>query len=193
MRLGVAMPAALAALAGGIFAWYFHTAEVTPNAFGWVLVAALLVVGRCPRFAIWLLIGAWVFTGVQEEWGSRLPTGLSGEDLAVEATVLTAQPAGKATRLLLSVDQCQSASTSLTQRPSCSALTKVRITAYSDVHFRPGEQWQMTLRLRPPSGFANPDTFNYEQWLWREGIHATGYLRQEPAPVRLSSALRCAS
>ena len=34
MRLGVAMPAALAALAGGIFAWYFHTAEVTPNAFG---------------------------------------------------------------------------------------------------------------------------------------------------------------
>ncbi|QNU61828.1 DNA internalization-related competence protein ComEC/Rec2 [Vreelandella titanicae] len=188
MRLGVAMPAALAALAGGIFAWYFHTAEVTPNAFGWVLVAALLVVGRCPRFGIWLLIGAWVFTGVQEEWGSRLPTGLSGEDLAVEATVLAAQPVGNATRLLLSVDQCQSSSTSLAQRPSCSALTKVRITAYSDVRFRPGEQWQMKLRLRPPSGFANPDAFNYEQWLWREGIHATGYLRQEPAPVRLSSA-----
>lgn len=188
MRLGVAMPAALAALAGGIFAWYWHAAGVTPSAFGWLLVAALLIMGWRPRMGIWLLIGAWVLISVQGEWGSRLPAGLSGEDLAVEATVLTAQPVGNATRLLLSVDQCQSSSTSVTQRPSCSSLAKVRITAYSDERFKPGEQWQMTLRLRPPSGFANPDTFNYEQWLWREGIHATGYLRQEPAPVRLSAA-----
>lgn len=188
MRLGVAMPAALSALAGGTVAWYSHTAGVTPNAFGWVLVAALLGVGWRPRIGIWLLVGAWLFIGVQKEWGSRLPAGLSGEDIAVEVTVLTAQPVGSATRLLLSVDKCQSALTTAGQRPSCSALGKVRITAYSDALFEPGEQWQMTLRLRPSSGFANPDTFNYEQWLWREGIHATGYLRQEPAPVRLSPA-----
>ncbi|EHJ91373.1 DNA internalization-related competence protein ComEC/Rec2 [Vreelandella boliviensis] len=188
MRLGVAMPAALAAFAGGVFAWYCHAAGVTPNAFGWVFVVALLVMGWRLRAGIWLLIGVWVFIGVQNEWGSRLAAGLSGEDITVEATVLTAQPLGHATRLLLNIDKCQNSSNSPVQRPSCSALAKVRISAYSDERFKPGEQWQMTLRLRPPSGFANPDTFNYEQWLWREGIHATGYLRQEPAPVRLSSA-----
>ncbi|MGP9767573.1 DNA internalization-related competence protein ComEC/Rec2 [Halomonas sp. AOP13-D3-9] len=187
MRLGVAMPAALAALAGGTFAWYSHTAALSQRAFEWGLVAALLVMVWRPRSGRWLLIGAWVFIGVQSEWGSRLPAGLSGEDITVEATVLTAQPLGNATRLLLSVDKCHSAVNSQA-RPSCSALSKVRITAYSDERFKPGEAWQMTLRLRPPSGFANPDTFNYAQWLWREGIHATGYLRQEPAPVRLSSA-----
>ncbi|MBT2787532.1 MULTISPECIES: DNA internalization-related competence protein ComEC/Rec2 [unclassified Halomonas] len=187
MRLGVAMPAALAALAGGILAWYSHAEALTPNAFGWLLVAALLVMVWCPRVGSWLLIGGWVFIGVQNEWGSRLPAGLSGEDISVEATVLTAQPLGNAMRLLLSIDKCQSAA-DRPARPSCSALSKVRISAYSDERFEPGEQWQMTLRLRPPSGFANPDSFNYEQWLWREGIHATGYLRQEPAPVRLSTA-----
>lgn len=184
MRLGVAMPAALAALTGGIFAWYSHTAGMTSNAFGWVLVATLLIVGWRPRLGIWLLIGLWVFAGVQREWTSRLPAGLSGEDIVVEATVLSAQPVGDASRLLLAVDKCLAPA----QRPSCAALAKVRITTYGDNRFTPGEQWRMTLRLRPPSGFANPGTFDYEQWLWREGIHATGYLRQEPPPVRLSSS-----
>lgn len=188
MRLGVAMPAALSALTGGMVAWCTYTAGVTPNAFGWGLVAALLGMVWRPRIGLWLLVGCWLFIGVQKEWGSRLAAGLSGEDLGVEATVLTAQPVGGATRLLLSVDKCQSVLSIGDARPSCSALGKVRITAYSDMTFKPGERWQMTLRLRPPSGFANPDTFNYEQWLWREGIHATGYLRQQPAPFRLSAA-----
>lgn len=184
MRLGVAMPAALAALTGGFFAWYIHVADITSNAFGWVLMAALLVVGWRPRLGVWLMIALWVFVGVQHEWTSRLPAGLSGEDIAVEATILTAQPVGNATRLLLAVNNCHAPA----QRPDCSAISKARITAYSSDGFYPGEQWRMTLRLRPPRGFANPGTFDYEQWLWREGIHATGYLRQAPPPVRLSSS-----
>lgn len=196
MRLGVAMPAAIAALMGGLLAWYSHSSGLTSNAYGGVMVAALLLLAWRPRLSIWFLIGLWMFAGVQREWSSRLPAGLSGEDSLVEATILTAQPVGDATRLLLAVNNCHrystnspsnNASTS-SPRPSCSALGKVRVTAYSDDVFKPGEQWQLTLRLRPPSGFANPDTFDYEQWLWREGIHATGYLRQDPAPTRLSSA-----
>lgn len=184
MRLGVAMPAAFAALAGGVLAWYTHAAGITSNALGWGLVAVLLVMGWQPRAGLWLFIGGWVFIGIQAEWGSRLPAGLSGEDIVIEAKVLTAQPQGDTTRLMLRVDNCLVPA----QRPSCSALNKVRVTAYSDAVFTAGEQWRMTLRLRPPNGFANPDTFDYEQWLWREGIHATGYLRQDPPPVLLTSS-----
>ena len=184
MRLGVAIPAALAALAGGGLAWYSHATGVTSNALGWFLVAALLVMGWQPRAGILLLIGGWVFIGIQAEWGQRLPAGLSGEDIVIETMVLTAQPQGNATRLMLRVDNCSAPE----HRPSCSALNKVRVTAYSDKVFTTGERWQMTLRLRPPSGFANPASFDYEQWLWREGIHATGYLRQDPPPVLLASS-----
>ncbi|MGO2390836.1 MAG: DNA internalization-related competence protein ComEC/Rec2 [Halomonas sp.] len=188
MRFGVAMPAAFAALSGGVFAWYSTFSDMTSSALGWGLVATLFVMTWRPRLGIWLLIGLWVFISVQREWSGRLPAGLSGEDIVVEATVLTAQPlsvpSSQATRLLLALDTCHSPA----QRPSCSSLSKVRVSAYSDEVFKPGEQWRMTLRLRPPGGFANPHTFNFEQWLWREGIHATGYLRQDPQAERLSTA-----
>lgn len=184
MRLGVAMPVALAAITGAVVAWVSHLAGLSSHAFGWGLVGALLVLGWRPRLGFWLLVGVWVMVGIQREWSNQLPAGLSGEDIVVEATVLTAQPVGDATRLLLALDQC----TGPAQRPDCKALAKVRVTAYGNDPFKPGEQWRMTLRLRPPSGFANPGSFNYEQWLWREGIHATGYVRQSPAPERLAAA-----
>ncbi|HDZ46025.1 hypothetical protein LCGC14_0054050 [marine sediment metagenome] len=185
MRLGIAIPTAIAALLGGFLAWYSAISyTISQLLLGCVLVACLLVVVWRPRHVVWLLIAAWVFVGVQREWSSRLPAGLSGVDLAVEARVLTAQPVGDATRLLLHVNQCSGPA----PRPSCSALSRVRVTAYSDAVFKPGEHWQMTLRLRPPRGFANPSSFNFEQWLWREGIHATGYMRQEPPPARMVAA-----
>ncbi len=51
-----------------------------------------------------------------------------------------------------------------------------------------GERWALAVRLRPPGGLANPGTFDYRAWLWREGIQATGYVRDAPAPQRLATA-----
>ena len=42
---------------------------------------------------------------------------------------------------------------------------------------RAGEQWQMTVRLKAPHGNSNPHGFDYELWLWEQGIQATGYVR----------------
>ena len=49
---------------------------------------------------------------------------------------------------------------------------------------RPGERWQMTVRLKRPHGNANPNGFDYEAWLLERNIRATGYVRQNP-PQRL--------
>jgi competence protein ComEC len=46
---------------------------------------------------------------------------------------------------------------------------------------RPGERWQMSVRLKRPHGNANPNGFDYEAWLLERDIRATGYVRQEPA------------
>ncbi|MBL8421385.1 MAG: DNA internalization-related competence protein ComEC/Rec2 [Dechloromonas sp.] len=45
---------------------------------------------------------------------------------------------------------------------------------------RPGERWQMTVRLKRPHGNANPNGFDYEAWLLERNIRATGYVRQNP-------------
>ena len=49
---------------------------------------------------------------------------------------------------------------------------------------RPGERWQLTVRLKRPHGNANPHGFDYEAWLLERNIRATGYVRQNP-PQRL--------
>ncbi|MBT8108782.1 MAG: DNA internalization-related competence protein ComEC/Rec2 [Gammaproteobacteria bacterium] len=41
-----------------------------------------------------------------------------------------------------------------------------------------GEVWQLELRLKRPRGGANPGVFDYETWLFREKVHATGYVVQ---------------
>lgn len=39
-----------------------------------------------------------------------------------------------------------------------------------------GETWQFEVRLRRPRGFSNPGGFDYEAWLFRQAIGATGYV-----------------
>ena len=46
---------------------------------------------------------------------------------------------------------------------------------------RPGERWQMVVRLKVPHGGSNPHGFDYELWLWEQGLQATGYVRAGPA------------
>lgn len=55
---------------------------------------------------------------------------------------------------------------------------------------RPGERWQLTARLKAPHGHLNPHGFDYELWLWEQGVQATGYVRagpKDPAPQRVGS------
>ena len=40
-----------------------------------------------------------------------------------------------------------------------------------------GERWRMTVRLKAPHGNLNPHGFDYELWLWEQGLQATGYVR----------------
>ncbi|MBU3647722.1 MAG: DNA internalization-related competence protein ComEC/Rec2 [Limnohabitans sp.] len=42
---------------------------------------------------------------------------------------------------------------------------------------RPGDRWQFAVRLKAPHGHINPHGFDYELWLWEQGLQATGYVR----------------
>jgi competence protein ComEC len=43
---------------------------------------------------------------------------------------------------------------------------------------RVGERWRLRVRLKRPHGFMNPGGFDYEAWLFRQGIRAKGYVRE---------------
>ncbi|RME35238.1 MAG: DNA internalization-related competence protein ComEC/Rec2 [Gammaproteobacteria bacterium] len=52
----------------------------------------------------------------------------------------------------------------------------------------PGERWRLRVRLKRPHGLANPGGFDYERWLFREGIGATGHVRESRDNRRLGRA-----
>lgn len=54
----------------------------------------------------------------------------------------------------------------------------VRLSWYRDApQLAAGQAWRLALRLKPPHGFVNPGGFDYERWLFQQGISATGYVR----------------
>jgi len=56
----------------------------------------------------------------------------------------------------------------------------VRVGWYKEIKdIHAGEQWQLRLRLKQPSGFANPGGFDYEKWLFTQRIIGTGYVRNK--------------
>jgi competence protein ComEC len=56
---------------------------------------------------------------------------------------------------------------------------RLRIGWYKpQVPVRLGDIWQLELRVRRPRGASNPGSFDYEAWLLRERIAATGYVVQ---------------
>lgn len=43
---------------------------------------------------------------------------------------------------------------------------------------KPGEKWQFSVRLKRPYSFMNSGGFDYEAWMLRQGIKATGYVKK---------------
>jgi competence protein ComEC len=39
-----------------------------------------------------------------------------------------------------------------------------------------GQRWLLPVRLKPPHGFLNPGGFDYERWLFEQGVAATGHV-----------------
>lgn len=69
------------------------------------------------------------------------------------------------------------------------SLKKVRINWYQTKdRVKPGERWRLLLRLKRPHGFANAGGFDYQGWLFQQGIGATGYVRKHEDNKREAEA-----
>lgn len=59
---------------------------------------------------------------------------------------------------------------------------------YPEMEIAPGQTWQFQVKLKQPYGLQNPGSFDYEKWLFLQGIGATGYVRNKPSPRLISNA-----
>jgi competence protein ComEC len=89
------------------------------------------------------------------------------------------KPLGPSVQCVLDVDRVDGEARSL----------RARIAWYEPTGIpQAGERWRLHARLRAPRGFANPGGFDYEGWLFREGVAATGYVVADAGNARIGAA-----
>lgn len=163
--------------------------------------------GRASWF--WALLAAaslaFAATGLRalQQQAQQLGADLQGKDLRIVGTLAAMpQPTSNGVRLRVAVE-----SATFNGQP-------VRLPARVDLGWyhgvlqesadsaqpqrlsgdlRAGERWALTVRLKQPHGARNPQGFDYELWLWEQGVGATGYVRAGPrdeVPQRLAHTWR---
>lgn len=155
--------------------WYFLPLSISlvflPGR-RWLKLLACLLIGF-----LWALIQAHALLKQQ------LPAELVNQNLTVLGYVASL-PERQGNRLRFEFDIRETSEPRLTQYPK-----KVRLSWYDSttVVLKPGDKWQLTLRLRPPHNFTNPGSFDYSAWLLQKGILATGSIYNKGENTYLGS------
>jgi competence protein ComEC len=139
-------------------------------------------------FALWRRYWAAVFILLGLFWGAgfalirlhdQLPRTLEGVDLTVTGRIASLPDIGdKNLRFDFAITE------SVSELPAL-----IRLTWYQpDRPVKAGQTWTFTVKLKRPHGTVNPGGFDYERWLFTEGIGATGYVRTNPPPALIKDA-----
>lgn len=139
-------------------------------------VALILWLWRPLRVFLFVLAGfAWCWWNAQQQLDLRLTPALEGRDLNLSGWVASIPQIHPAyASFELAVEQLDG------RTPGHGVPKLIRLSwssrmAVPDV----GEHLHLTARLKRPRGYMNPGSFDYEGWLFRHGIGATGYLVHE--------------
>lgn len=149
---------------------------------GAAAVLGLLALGRrpgaLPRLGTILLAAAlgflWAGWRAETRLAERLAPALEGQDLQLQGRIAALpQDFGRGQRFEFAV--APGAGVSL---PPTLLLSWYDRPETPRPRLEPGQEWQLTVRLKRPHGHANGAGFDYEAWLLERGIGATGYVRE---------------
>lgn len=137
------------------------------------------------RLILLILIGCvYAIIYANQQLSYRLNEDLVGKNLLVNGTVASIPVDGeKSQRFEFDVEQLQiinavtNSDDKVLNTPD-KIPKKIRLSWYYGNPVNADEKWQFEVRLKPPHGFLNPGGFDYEGWLFQQGIQATGYIRQ---------------
>jgi competence protein ComEC len=159
-------------------------------ASAWAALIPLIVFSawrwRRLRAPAWMACGfLWTLVHAHLVLGNALLAELEGEDVILEGVVAgIPEHVARGVRFEFRVEGLTR------QGASYPVPGKVRLSWHDDnaSGLQAGERWRFKARLRRPHGFANPGGFDYEAWLYRKRIRATGYVREDVMNRRLAPA-----
>ncbi|WP_295447074.1 DNA internalization-related competence protein ComEC/Rec2 [uncultured Thiodictyon sp.] len=109
---------------------------------------------------------------------ARVPLTIEGRIASLPTDL--GQGPGRARRFVFEVERADAAGVPLP------FTGLVRLNWYEGAPpLRAGERWRLPVRLKPRHGFANPGGFDYERWLFEQGIEATGTVGKGAGAQRL--------
>lgn len=149
----------------------------------WLLLPLLPAAWRFPRARPPALVLAgllWALFHAHAVLSTRLAAALEGKDVEVNG-VITALPQRGAHGTRFTLDLASLSRDGIAFRPPA----RVRLNWYGEAPLLTvGDVWHLKVRLRRPWGYRNPGGFDYEGSLFRQGIRATGYVRDDAANQR---------
>ena len=148
-----------------------------------VVSGALATQRRVRPVAVLLFALGWAWVNAGVRLAESVDARWEGQDVTVIGTIVSIPvQRERATRFTFHIDE-------LRFNDVLQAAPRYAVLSWFDpaVSPRAGERWRLTLRLKQPHGFANPGGFDYEGWLFANGIRAVGYVRPQPAGERLSA------
>ncbi len=158
--------------------WFAAGAALAACAWRW----------RPLRLPLWFACGfLWTLFHAQHILSHALPADREGTDVVVEGMVAAIpERHDRMIRFEFAIDALPRDG----QAPAVSIPVpmRVRLSWYEgSPPLNAGERWRLRVRLKRPHGFANPGGFDYEGWLYRKHIRATGYVRADPSNRLLES------
>jgi competence protein ComEC len=157
----------------------------------WALLPPLLLLAWLVRRRLWLRLSAialccfaagFLYAGARAQlrMNDALPPAMEGRDVQIVGVIASLpQQYERSLRFEFDVEHVLSVDAVV---PSHIALSWWGAAGKdgqrgSLPEIKPGERWQLTVRLRRPRGSANPHGFDYEAWLLERDIRATGAVR----------------
>ncbi|NQY26746.1 MAG: DNA internalization-related competence protein ComEC/Rec2 [Piscirickettsiaceae bacterium] len=149
----------------------------------WALfpVCILLFYPYLRWLAVVFLAALWTLFQTNLLLDNRLDDALVGLDLVISGTISNIpEHQSRLIRFEFSPDKSN----------TITLPNKLRLNWYQSqaIQLHAGEKWQLTVRLKQPRGMSNPGSFDYEGWLFQQGIGATGYVRSSADNKLLESS-----
>lgn len=170
---------ALPALAS---AWFLQYADsgllLALPAVVWAAAALLLWCLYGVPAAVLAIVAGWTLSSAAVLIAERVPEEIAGRDVLLRGVVCDF-PTSAERALRFTFQPESDGITAWTGR-------QLQLSWYEHAPpLRPGERWELKLRLRPPRGLRNPGAFDFEHWLYVRAMAGSGYVR----PSRLNRQL----
>ncbi|WP_082768829.1 DNA internalization-related competence protein ComEC/Rec2 [Paraglaciecola hydrolytica] len=142
-----------------------------PLTLACLLLALICFFFRKSRLLACCLLGfSWMASVGHWQYSLQLPLSTLEQAILVTGELESLTHQYKEPRFNLRIEQID------TEPLSFKRLVRVS-WAEPSWQLKQGQRVQLMLKLKPPHGLANEGGFNYQQWLFSEGIGASGYVK----------------